>query len=493
MKNKNTKYIDFAEFEGFVAPQDTELEKVVLGSILLEAGTMLKAEQFLDADVFYLPQHVEIYKAILSLYQSQQPYDIMTVTNKLRADKMLDFVGGVYYIANLTNRVGSTANIQSHCAILKQKSLQRKLINIGYDMVKVGYDDTKDCFDAIDEAEAGVKSINASLITAKTNLKTFRDLIREEAEAYDAIASGKNIGVKVNIENLDKHTNGWQNGNLIVIAARPSMGKSVLALNNAKEAAKNKVPTAMFSLEMSSVELMQRLAADEADIDFTKIQKAKTTDQERAQVNIALGRIENLPLYIDDTGQTTVLGIWNKAARIKSEYGLGLIVIDYIQLITAPEIGNSADANARVSHITRNLKLMAKELNVPVIALSQLSRDVEKRGGLRKPILSDLRDSGSIEQDADVVAFPWRPSYYGIETDPNGTPYREDYAELIFAKHRNGVLGSIRLSFNGSKQRFTSYSDVTPQEVSYSPTSSIQPNKSFDVISSTKDDPDAPF
>lgn len=483
MKNKNTKYIDFSDFEGFVAPQDVELEKVVLGSIILEAGRMLEVEQFLDADVFYLPAHIEIYKAILSLYQSQQPYDIMTVTNKLRADKMLEFVGGVYYIATLTNRVGSTANIKAHCAILRQKSIQRKLIAVGYDMVKVGYDDTKDCFDAIDEAEAGVKSINASLVSAKTNLKTFRDLIREEAEAFDLMASGKNVGVKVNIENLDRHTNGWQNGNLIIIAARPSMGKSILALNNAKEASKNQVPTAMFSLEMSSIELMQRLAADEADVDFSLIQKAKTNDVERAKVNLALGRIENLPLYIDDTSQTTILTIWNKAAKIKSEFGLGLIVIDYIQLISAPELGHYADANTRVSHITRNLKLMAKELNVPVIALSQLSRDVEKRGGLKKPMLSDLRDSGSIEQDADVVVFPWRPSYYGITQDPDGNPYREDYAELIFAKHRNGVLGSIRLSFNGAKQRFTSYSEYSQPEESKPQV--IQPNTTFDQ--------DAPF
>ncbi len=402
MKRKDTKYINFSEFDGYIAPQDVELEKVVLGTLMLEAGTMIKAEQFLDADVFYYPAHVEIYKAILSLYQSQEPYDIVTVTNKLRAEKQLDFVGGVYYIATLTNRVGGTGNIQSHCAILKQKSLQRKLIATGYDMVKVGYDDTKDCFDAIDEAEASVKSINVSLISSKTNLKTFRDLIAEEANAFDAIASGKNIGVKVNIDNLDKHTNGWQNGNLIIIAARPSMGKSVLALNNAKEAAKNNVPTAMFSLEMSSVELMQRLASDEADIDFSLVQKAKTTDEQRGRVNTALGRIENLPLYIDDTAQTTVLAIWNKAARIKSEYGLGLIVIDYIQLISAPEVGNYADANARVSHITRNLKLMAKELNVPVIALSQLSRDVEKRGGLKKPMLSDLRDSGCLVGETKI-------------------------------------------------------------------------------------------
>jgi len=488
MRRKDTKYITLGEFEGYIPPQDVELEKVVLGSLLLEQGLLMKVDMFLDVDTFYHPPHIEIYKAIVALSQEQQPYDIMTVTSKLRADKVLEFVGGAYYIATLTNRVGGTGNIQSHCAILRQKSIQRKLILTGYNMVKVGYDDTKDCFDAIDDAEASVKSINSSLVSAKNNLKTFRDLITEEANAYDNIASGKNIGVKVNIDNLDRHTNGWQNGNLIIIAARPSVGKSVLALNNAKEAAKNGVPTAMFSLEMSSVELMQRLASDEADIDFGLIQKAKTSTEERGKVNIALGKIENLPLYIDDTAQTTVLGIWNKAAKIKSEYGLGLIVIDYIQLISAPELGGYADANTRVSHISRNLKLMAKELNVPVIALSQLSRDVEKRGGLKRPMLSDLRDSGSLEQDADVVAFPWRPSYYGITNDGNGFDYREDYAELIFAKHRNGILGSIRLSFNGSKQRFTSYQDFPAVNYPVKDYSQpLIPNKSFD------DDPNNPF
>jgi replicative DNA helicase len=463
MKRKDIKYIDLAEFDNNLPPADVELEKVVLGSLLIETGTMQKAEQFLYADCFYHPPHAEIYKAIVSLYNSQQPYDIMTVTNKLRADKQLSFIGGVVYIATLTNRVGGTGNLLAHCAILKQKALQRKLISTGYDMVKVGYDDNKDCFDAIDEAEASVKSISASLITSQNNLKTFRDLMQMEADAYDAMASGKTRGVNVNIYNLDVYTNGWQNGNLIVIAARPAMAKSVLALNNAKEAAKNKVPVAFFSLEMSSVELMQRLASDEADVDFDLVRRGKTNDADRAKINTALGKIENLPLYIDDTAQTTVLGIWNKATKIKSEYGLGMIVVDYIQLISAPEMGNYADANSRVSHITRNLKLMAKELNVPVIALSQLSREVEKRGGQKRPILSDLRDSGSIEQDADVVVFPWRPAYYDITHDANGNLYPDGYAELIFAKHRNGSLGDVRLTFTGNRQRFTSFQETHPQ------------------------------
>lgn len=485
MKRKDTKYIDIAEFDSMLPPNDLDLEKVVLGSILLEAGTMLKAEPFLDAETFYYPPNVEVYKAILELYHSQQPYDIITVINKLRANKQLDFIGGAIYISQLTTRVGSTANIQAHCAILKQKALQRKLIATGYNMVKVGYDDNKDCFDAIDEAEANVKSISASLITTQNNLKTFRDLIAEEAKAYDEIASGKVRGVKVNIENLDIYTNGWQNGNLIIIAARPSAGKSVLALNNAKEAAKNKQTVAFFSLEMNSVELMQRLIADEADIDFDLIRRGKTSDAERTKINVAIGKIENLPLYIDDTAQTTVLAIWNKASKIKSEYGLGMIVIDYIQLISAPEMGSYADANARVSHISRNLKLMAKELNVPVIALSQLSRDVEKRGGLKRPILSDLRDSGSLEQDADVVVFPWRPAYYGIQNDANGNAYADGYAELIFAKHRNGSLGDVRLTFNGSRQRFTSF-----QETHQLKQQTLKPN--IDFTQPTKQD-EPPF
>lgn len=466
MKRKDTKYIDLAEFEGNVPPQDIELEKVVLGSIVIEAGTMQQVEKFLSVDTFYYPPHIEIYSAILELYQSQQPYDIVSLANKLRANKKLEFVGGVIYISSLTNRVGSTANIQAHAAILKQKAMQRKLIEVGYEMAKVGYDDNKDCFDAIDEAEAKVKSISVSLVAAQDNLKTFRDLAAAEAQAFQDMATGKSAGVKTNIYNLDTYTNGWQNGNLIIIAARPSVGKSVLALNNAKEAAKNKVPVAFFSLEMNGVELMQRLLADEADIEFDLIRRGKTNEAERNKINIAVGKIENLPLYIDDTAQTTVLGIWNKAAKIKSEYGLGLIVIDYIQLISAPEMGSYADANARVSHISRNLKLMAKELNVPVIALSQLSRDVEKRGGLKRPVLSDLRDSGSLEQDADVVVFPWRPEYYNIYQSPDGMPYPTGYTELIFAKHRNGSLGDVRITFNGSRQRFSNYQEThQPKDV----------------------------
>lgn len=480
MRNKNTKYVQISELDGMMPPYDIDFERAVLGSIMLEAPIMLEVEKFLEPEVFYHTPHVEIYRAIYKLFIEKQPYDILTVSNQLRKDKLLEFVGGAHYVATLTNRVGSTSNAQFHSAILRQKWIQRRLIETGWDMVKIGYDDAKDCFDALDEADLSIKAINISLQSAQTNLRTFKDLMKLEAQAYQDMHSGKNLGIKVNIENLDRVTNGWQKGDLIVIAARPSMGKSVLALNNAKEAAKNGSRVAMFSLEMPAVQLMQRLAADEANIDFDLIKKAKTSDQERQSVNVALGRIENLPLFIDDTAQTTVLSIWSKAAKIKGSHGLDLIVIDYIQLISAPEVGAYADANARVAHITRNLKLMAKELDVPVIALSQLSRDVEKRGGQKKPMLSDLRDSGSIEQDADVVCFPWRPGYYEIERDADGNIYTEDYTELIFAKHRNGILGAIKLSFDGNKQRFTSYLDgykaLSPNVDFSAPTLKREPN-----------------
>lgn len=456
---KDTKYISISEFEDKLPPVDVELEKIVLGSFMLEASTMLEASNFLEPDVFSTPEHLEIYKAIFYLFNEKQPYDIICVTTQLRKTKMLEFVGGPYYVATLTNRIGSTGNITYHCAILRQKWIQRKVIESGYNLLKIGYDEAKDCFEGVDEAELQIKAIHVATQTAQSNLITFKDLIQLEAQTYDAIKSGKNLGVMVGIDNINRFTNGWQAGDLIIVAARPGMGKSVLALNMGKNAAKENKKVAFFSLEMSSIQLMQRLTADESDINFDLIKKAKTNDAERATVNNALGRIENLALFIDDKAQTNVLGIWSKAAKIKTAHGLDMIVIDYIQLIEAPELGKYADTNTRVSHISRNLKLMAKDLGVPVIALSQLSREVEKRGGDKKPQLSDLRDSGSIEQDADAVCFVYRPAYYDIYTNKEGNAIDSDYAELIFAKHRNGELGPVRLRFDGAKQRFTSYTD----------------------------------
>lgn len=487
MKRKDTKYISIAEFDGMLPPYDIDMERVVLGSLMLERHTMQEAERFLEPDVFYDQAHQEIYRAIYKLFVEKQPFDIMTVTNQLRADKELNNVGGVVYVAQLTNRVGGTGNIQYHAAILRQKWIQRKLIITGHQMVKVGYDDTKDCFDAIDEADLSIKAINISIQAAQTNLTTFRDLMKLEADDYDAVVSGKAPGVMTNNIELDRVTNGFQPGDLIIMAARPGKGKSVAALNFAKSVAKQDEPVAFFSLEMPSIQLMHRLASDEADIDFKKIKERKTTDAERSLVNTALGKIENLPLYIDDASVTTILGIWSKAARIKSTYGLKMVVVDYLQLIQTPELGKYIDANASTSHITRNLKLMAKDLGVPVIALSQLSREVEKVPS-RRPSLNHLRDSGSIEQDADMVIFIYRPAYYKSQglvlLDDYGKEYADDYAEFMIAKHRNGEVGNIVQKFTGNRQRFES-----PQNnyLVKDFTEPLKPNNNFD------DENDKPF
>lgn len=401
--NKNTKYIEFSQFEGKMPPTDIELEKIVLGSFLLEKSSLGEYGHLLSTEIFSLPSHVEICRAILQLHTNKEPVDIISVTNKLRAESLLEFVGGSYYVAGLLNRVGSNANIEYHLRILYQKAIQRKTIAVGYDLIKDGYNDLKDCFEALEQAEIALKSILTSAIQSENELVPFSDLIKLEYEASEALAKGINTGVKCGLRPIDNAFGGFGKGTLTYIAARPSVGKSVLARNIGKGAAKTGGVVSVFSLEMSSLEYIQCMAADEANVSLEKITKGKSTDEERNRINEALGKINSIKLFVDDKASNTVKQMWSKCAKIKNTFGLDMIIIDYLQLIPAPELPPHTNDNARLEYISRNLKLMAKDLDVPVIVLCQLNRDVEKRKENQyRPILSDLRGSGCLDGDTII-------------------------------------------------------------------------------------------
>ena len=482
---KDTKYINFAEFEGNVAPADVELEKVVLGAVMLEDKCLLEIGSLLSPDIFSAPAHVEICKAILKLHADRAKVDILTVPNQLRADKELTTAGGSVYVASLTNRVGSSANIKYHTLILHQKSFQRKLIAIGYDMVRNGYNDLKDCFEAVEEAEAALKSILSTAIESENEMMRFAELVKQEYDASELLANGGTTGVMCGIGSIDRVINGFKPGTLTYIAARPGMGKSVLARGIAKGAAKLKHNVPFFSLEMSDIEVMQCLIADECNINLEDIIKGKLTDEQITLKNNHMGALANIGLFIDDKATNSPRQIWAKCNRLKSTIGIGMVVIDYLQLMPAPELPANSLENSRLEYISRILKLMAKDLEVPVIALSQLSRALESRTD-KRPMLSDLRGSGAIEQDADMVCFLYRPDYYHIQSDENGIAYPAGYTELIVAKYRMGQTGIIELLFNGANQRFTGLNDIPS-------TGAITPYTNFDVDYQHKLTKNVPF
>lgn len=474
MKANNIKYIQLSDLHGKQPPYDLELEKVVLGSVMLEKHALAEVIDFILPDVFYDPKHIEICRAIQKLYIAKQPIDILTVNAQLRADKMLTFVGGSFYVASLTNRVGSTANIKYHTLILCQKSVQRKLIVLGNELVEGGYNDSVDPFELLTSAENGVKSINLTYEQSANDILTFQDLLKQELEMREKVAKGGANGVKVGIKSIDDYLNGFAGGTLTVIAARPGLGKSVLAINISKGVAKQKKSVAVFNYEMNNVQYTQRMIADECGIDLELIKKAQEPDNIRNEINATMGRLANMHLYLDGNPTNTLRSLRTKLSKLKQTVGLDMIVIDYLQIMPTPELPPNTNENARIEYLSRNLKLIAKEFDVPVIVLSQLNREVENNYPY-KPGLKHLRSSGAIEQDADYVFFIWRPAYYqklyGKEIlDEMGNAYPHGYTLLDMAKARDAEPEKLELAFNGAYQRF------------YDPNTSggITPNTNFD-------------
>jgi replicative DNA helicase len=471
-RKKNTMQETFME-HGKVPPQAVDLEEAVLGAMMLEKDPLSEVIEILKPEIFYKEAHQRIFTTIQKLFASTEPVDILTVTEALRKSGELDLVGGPYYITMLTNRVASAANIEYHAHILLQKYIQRELINISSDIIKDSYEDTTDVFKLLDKAENNLFNISENSL--RRTYRSMQSLVHEaiqdivEASKQD----GQLRGVGSGFTELDRITGGWQRSDLVILASRPGMGKTAFSLTMARNAAVNfSKPVAVFSLEMSAVQLVTRLIASETGIPAEKLKKGSIGEDEWAHLNTKMTQLIDAPLYIDDTPALTIFELRAKSRRLKQQHDVQMIILDYLQLMQggAEHKGNREQ---EISSISRSLKALAKELDVPIIALSQLSREVEKRGGTKKPILSDLRESGSIEQDADMVMFIYRPEYYKIDVDEAGDS-TQGLAEISIAKNRSGPVKDIKLRFIAKYAKFTDYED----DFAYA--ENISPNTSFD-------------
>ena len=477
--------MDVLNNQGRIPPQAVDLEEVVLGALMLEKEAVNAVIDILSPEVFYKEAHQIIFAAIKDMFTKSEDIDILTVTNHLKSTGDLEAVGGAYYISQLTNRVVSSANIEYHSRIILQKYIQRRLIQISSETIKDAYEDSADVFDLLDTAENKLFQISENNL--RRNYDQMPDLVKL---AIDDIEKAKNAGsalrgVPSGYTELDRITQGWQKSDLIILAARPSMGKTAFALNMARNAAVEfDKPIAFFSLEMSSVQLVTRLISSETSLTADKLRSGQLAEYEWQQLNTKVTPLINAKLYIDDTPQLSVFDLRAKCRRLKQHYDIQMIFIDYLQLMTAKTEKNG-NREQEISNISRSLKSLAKELNIPVLALSQLSRSVETRPGSKKPILSDLRESGAIEQDADMVLFIYRPEYYGLTEDEDNSSTKGK-AIVSIAKHRNGKLGDVELRFVGKYARFEDLEqDYTKTNVSDSAggdqPSQFAPNANFNA------------
>jgi len=446
--------------KGKIPPQSVDLEEVVLGAMMIDKKGVDEVIDILHPDVFYKDAHRFIYEAIFILFEESQPVDLLTVSSQLKKAGKLEVCGGDFYLIKLTQRVASSAHIEFHARIILQKYIQRSLIKISGEIIEEAYDEATDVFDLLDAAEAKLYDVTQGNL--KRSAETAQDLVIQAKKRIEEIAGKEGMsGIPSGFDKLDKLTSGWQPSDLIIVAARPGMGKTALTLSMARNMAVNtNTPVAFFSLEMSSVQLITRLISSETGLSSEKLRTGKLEKHEWEQLNVKVKSLEKAPLFIDDTPSLSIFDLRAKARRLASQHGIKMIMIDYLQLMTAGGSQKGGNREQEISTISRNLKALAKELSVPVIALSQLSRAVETRGGSKRPILSDLRESGAIEQDADIVSFIYRPEYYKIEEwdDEERTP-TQGQAEFIVAKHRNGGLENIRLKFIGNQGKFDNLDD----------------------------------
>jgi replicative DNA helicase len=446
--------------KGKIPPQATDLEEVVLGAMMIDKKGVDEIIDILTSDAFYKEAHKHIFEAIVQLFESSEPIDLLTVSAQLKKNAKLDSIGGDFYLIQLTQKVSSSAHIEYHARIILQKYIQRELIKISSEIIENAYDETTDVFDLLDNAEAKLYEVTQGNI--KKSSETAQSLVIQAKKKIEEISNKEGLsGIPTGFDKLDKLTSGWQPSDLIIVAARPGMGKTALTLSMARNMAVDaNTPVAFFSLEMSSVQLITRLISSETGLSSEKLRTGKLEKHEWEQLNVKVKGLEKAPLFIDDTPSLSIFDLRAKARRLKSQHDIQLIVIDYLQLMTAGGSQKGGNREQEISTISRNLKALAKELNVPVIALSQLSRAVETRGGSKRPLLSDLRESGAIEQDADIVSFIYRPEYYKIEEwdDEERTP-TQGQAEFIVAKHRNGGLDNIRLKFIGHLGKFDNLDD----------------------------------
>ncbi|MBJ7883041.1 replicative DNA helicase [Gelidibacter salicanalis] len=446
--------------KGKIPPQAIDLEEVVLGAMMIDKKGVDEVIDILSPDAFYKDAHRHIFEAIFKLFENSEPVDLLTVSSQLKKDAKLDLVGGDFYLISLTQRVSSSAHIEFHARIILQKFIQRSLIKISNEIIEEAYDETKDVFDLLDQAEAKLYEVTQGNI--KKSTETAQSLVIQAKKKIEDISNKEGLsGIPSGFDKLDKLTSGWQESDLIIVAARPGMGKTALTLSMARNiAVTHNIPVAFFSLEMASVQLITRLISSETGLSSEKLRTGKLEKHEWEQLNVKVKALEKAPLFIDDTPSLSIFDLRAKARRLASQYGIKMVIIDYLQLMTAGGSQKGGNREQEISTISRNLKALAKELSIPVIALSQLSRAVETRGGSKRPLLSDLRESGAIEQDADIVSFIYRPEYYKIdEWDDEERSPTEGQAEFIIAKHRNGGLENIRLKFIGHLGKFDNLDD----------------------------------
>lgn len=465
-KQKRRSSIDLGTMVyGKVPPQAKDLEEAVLGAIMLEKNAFDTVIEILKPECFYVDAHQRIFNAMQSLANKSQPIDILTVAEELRSREELEMVGGAYYVTKLTNSVVSSAHIDAHARIVLQKFIQRELIRISGEIIGDAYEDSTDVFDLLDDAESKLfeitnnhlrKDYNSIDTVLVNTIKRIEDL-RQRNEDVTGVPSG--------FSGLDRVTYGWQNSDLIILAARPAVGKTAFALNLARNAVMHPTkptPVALFSLEMSAGQLVQRILSAESEIWLEKISRGKMEEHEMKQLYArGIQRLSQAPLFIDDTPALNIFELRAKCRRLKNKHNIGMVIIDYLQLMSGTGEGRNSNREQEISNISRNLKGLAKELNIPIIALSQLSRAVEQRGakeGSRVPQLSDLRESGAIEQDADMVMFLYRPEYYDLTTSAEGENIK-GLTEVKIAKHRNGTLETIKLKALLHIQKFANWDE----------------------------------
>ena len=479
--------------DGKIPPQAIDLEEAVLGAMLIDEKGVNEIIELLSPEVFYKRSHQLIYESVERLFRESEPIDLLTVSADLKKNKNFESAGGDFYLISLSQKVSSSAHIEFHSRIILQKYIQRKLITISNEIIQKSYNESTDVMDLLDEAESKLYDVAQGNI--KTSTESAQNLVIRAKTRIEEIAKQEGLsGVSTGFEKLDKLTSGWQPSDLVIVAARPGMGKTALALSMARNiSVQQKIPVAFFSLEMSSVQLITRLISSETGLSSDKLRTGKLADHEWQQLNIKVSDLESAPLYIDDSPSLTIFELRAKARRLASSHGIKLIIIDYLQLMNIGSSNKAGNREQEISTISRNLKALAKELDIPVIALSQLSRAVETRGGTKRPILSDLRESGAIEQDADIVSFIYRPEYYGItEWDDDMKTPSEGQGEFIVAKHRNGALDSIKLKFIANLGKFE---DLGGFDSPFEFQSKLNPENKLSDFSepSNKDDDDMPF
>ena len=446
---------------GKLPPQALDLEESVLGALMLEKDALTNVIDILKPENFYKDANKEIYQSIIDLFNDSEPIDLLTVTSQLKKNGKLEYVGGSFYVTQLTTRVNSASNIEYHARIILEQSIKRQLIEVSGEVQKEAYEDTTDVFDLLDNTEQSLFDISESHI--RKNYSQVKGLMKEAIDELQAKKTRKDgiTGVPSGFIDLDNITSGWQPSDLVIIAGRPSMGKTAFVLSMMRNASiDHEMPIALFSLEMSSLQIVNRLISSEAELDSDKIKKGNLKDYEWQQLLHKTDQLNNAKIFIDDTPALSILELRAKSRRLKSQHDIQCIIVDYLQLMSGEYGKSSGNREQEIASISRSLKAIAKELNVPVLALSQLSRAVETRGGDKRPVLSDLRESGSIEQDADMVLFIYRADRYDITEDEDGN-LTAGVAEVLLRKNRNGPTGKVKLKFI---ERFAKFADMSSND-----------------------------